>query len=146
MTANGCIVLAIVLCMFLKPSFAGFEKRNLFPNVTVTVANDRDKDVFCMCKGSKFSDALHVLKAGERLSYVFTQIAFPMRWCYLYIDDNKQGFFWAYTVRSRCTMCFWSIKEQPYLYRPDRNRWERQKLYRPPSLMIKGKEDQKPRL
>lgn len=103
----------------------------LFPTIEVTLANDGDYPVFFMCKFTDKDNYLHTLEKGEIYRYNFTQIAFPMRWCYLYINQKSHGFFWAYNIRLRCTKCFWSIANYPYLYRSDRSRWERQKLYAP---------------
>lgn len=108
-----------------------FVKTRLFPVIEVTLANDGEDPVLFMCKFTNKDNNLHVLGKGDIYRYNFTQIAFPMRWCYLYINEKTNGFFWAYNVRLRCTKCFWSINNFPYLYRSDRSRWERQKLYAP---------------
>lgn len=102
-----------------------------FPTIEITIFNDGADSVYYMCKFTKNDTGLHELRPREKFIYNFTQIAFPMRWCYLYINDKMNGFFWSYSVRLRCTKCFWSISNYPHLYRSDRGRWERQQLFNP---------------
>ena len=108
----------------------------LFPKVEVTLANDGEYRVWFMCQLTDKRDSLYELPPNETYRFNFTHVAFPMRWCYLYINPRSHGFFWAYTVRARCTKCFWSINTHPSLYRNDKGRWERQKLYMPPNFNI----------
>lgn len=145
MLRNGGFIVLVVLCTacllaVALPQVDGsssdngaleFVKTRLFPVIEVTLANDGEDPVLFMCKFTSKDNNLHVLGKGDIYRYNFTQIAFPMRWCYLYVNEKTNGFFWAYNVRLRCTKCFWSINNFPYLYRSDRSRWERQKLYAP---------------
>ncbi|EPS69551.1 hypothetical protein M569_05216 [Genlisea aurea] len=125
-------VIVLVLC-FVVFSF-GFVA--IMPEVEVTIANDGASPVLFMCQLTDKSDSLYTLKSNVTYIFHFTQIAFPMRWCFLYINPNTHGFFWAYTVRSRCTKCFWSVTKHVSLYRGDKGRWERQKLFMPPDFSI----------
>ncbi|RAL37487.1 hypothetical protein DM860_000181 [Cuscuta australis] len=106
-------------------------KATLFPNIEITLANDYHRPIYFMCKNTDKDKKLHPLGVGETYRFNFTQVAFPMRWCFLYINSHTHGFLWVYNMRSRCTKCFWSITNFPNLYRTDRVRWERQKLFLP---------------
>ena len=108
----------------------------LFPKVEITLANDGEYNVWFMCQLTDKSDSLYELSPKETYRFNFSHVAFPIRWCYLYINPRSNGFFWAYTVRARCTKCFWSIIDHPSLYRNDKGRWERQKLYMPHNFNI----------
>ncbi|KAG6421890.1 hypothetical protein SASPL_118449 [Salvia splendens] len=121
-----------ILCILIPGSGAV----GMFPEVEITLANDGQSSVWFMCQLTHKGDSLYELPANSTYRFSFTHMAFPMRWCYLYIHPGSHGFFWAYTVRSRCTKCFWSIDRHPSLYRNDIGRWERQKLFMPPSFNI----------
>ncbi|EPS57159.1 hypothetical protein M569_17662, partial [Genlisea aurea] len=108
----------------------------VMPEVEVTLANDGSSGVLFMCQRTSKSDSLYTLLPNSTYRFSFTHLAFPMRWCFLYINPEAYGFFWAYTVRSRCTKCFWSITKHASLYRGDKGRWERQKLFTPPRFYI----------
>lgn len=109
--------------------------RSLFPRVEVTLFNESEDKVLYMCSfGSEDERSLQVLEGGQQYSWSFTQFGFPLHWCYLYVDEKRHGFFWAYGVRSRCIKCFWKVGKYPFLYRSDRNRWERQQLFPPQNL------------
>ncbi|KAG8368424.1 hypothetical protein BUALT_Bualt15G0044000 [Buddleja alternifolia] len=124
-------VVAVALFSSFIPTASG-----LFPEVEITLANDGSYPIWYMCQTGGRRDSLYALQPNSTFRFVFRQIAFPMRWCYLYATPNSNGFFWAYTVRSRCTKCFWSINKYPSLYRGDKGRWERQKLFMPPDFKM----------
>lgn len=89
----------------------------------------------CSFEDSEYK-SLKILEPGKERTWKFTQISFPLHWCYIYVNSQISGFFWAYGVRSRCTDCFWKIDQYPYLYRDDRSRWEIQYLYDVPNLKM----------
>ncbi|KAL7119028.1 hypothetical protein ACP275_02G037400 [Erythranthe tilingii] len=126
---------AVVAVAILSSSHhaAAFD---LFPELEVTLANDGTYPIWFMCQMTDKSNSLFQLQPNATYRFSFLQVAFPMRWCYLYVSPKSHGFFWAYTVRSRCTKCFWSINKHPSLYRGDKGRWERQKLFMPPGFKI----------
>ena len=142
-TKHPFLVTALILLM-LTPSHAAtlslwnrWKARvagNLFPKVEVTLYNESDDKVLYMCSFDENQRSLQVLGAGQQNSWNFTQFAFPLHWCYLYVNEERHGFFWAYGVRSRCIKCFWKVGKFPFLYRSDRNRWERQQLFPPQNL------------
>ncbi|KAG8368361.1 hypothetical protein BUALT_Bualt15G0037500 [Buddleja alternifolia] len=102
-------VVAVALFSSFIPTASG-----LFPEVEITLANDGSYPIWYMCQTGGRRDSLYALQPNSTFRFVFRQIAFPMRWCYLYYaTPNSNGFFWAYTVRSRCTKCFWSINKYP---------------------------------
>lgn len=105
---------------------------SLFPRVEVTLYNESDESILYMCSlDKKEKRTLRELDPAKQDSWNFTQFANPLYWCYLFVDEDNHGFFWVYGVRSRCIKCFWKIVKFPYLYRSDRNRWERQQLFPP---------------
>ncbi|KAL8157494.1 hypothetical protein AgCh_002268 [Apium graveolens] len=141
---NAFVVAALILLM-VTPSYAenlslwnrwkARINNNLFPRVEVTLFNESEDKVLYMCSfGDEKERSLRVLEGGQQNSWNFTQFAFPLHWCYLYVNENRHGFFWAYGVRSRCIKCFWKVGKFPFLYRSDRNRWERQQLFPPQNL------------
>lgn len=100
-----------------------------------TLFNESEDKVLYMCSfGREDKRSLQVLEAGQQNSWNFTQFTFPLHWCYLYVNDKRHGFFWAYGVKSRCIKCFWKVGKHPFLYRSDQNRWERQQLFPPLNL------------
>ncbi|KAK4437918.1 hypothetical protein Salat_0125900 [Sesamum alatum] len=127
----------VVVAVTLSSSMDGVAGRKVIPVVEVTLANDGIYPIWYMCQMTDKADSLYALEPNSTYRFSFNHLAFPMRWCYLYINPRSHGFFWAYTVRSRCTRCFWSINKHPSLYRGDRGRWERQKLFMPPDFDIK---------
>lgn len=130
-------VTAILFVISYTPIASGLSLNVLHPAVEITLSNDGLYPIWFMCQMTDhWSESLHQLPANETVRFSFDHIAFPMRWCYLFINPRSQGFFWAYTVRSRCTKCFWSINKHPSLYRNDKGRWERQKLFMPPQFNI----------
>lgn len=149
---NFAIVVITILLLSPKPSNARdppsaavqnpdvsiFSKIKyyFFPIIEITLFNEGEHDILYTCNLTPNATGLYVLRRGDKFSYSFTQVAFPMRWCYLYINDQMNGFFWSYNVRLRCTKCFWSIRKYPYLYRSDRTRWERQQLFMPQDFDI----------
>ncbi|XP_042004775.1 uncharacterized protein LOC121753621 [Salvia splendens] len=130
-SAAALVVVAMILCSAIPGAGA-----TMFPEVEITLANDGENPVWFMCQMTEKGDSLYELPPNSTYRFNFTHVAFPMRWCYMYIHPGSQGFFWVYTVRSRCTKCFWSIDKHPSLYRNDIGRWERQKLFMPPSFNI----------
>ncbi|GER36945.1 calcium-dependent phospholipid-binding protein [Striga asiatica] len=128
-------VVVVALLLLLRPSAAS-GLGSLFPEIEITLANDGLYPVWFMCQMTDHADSLYELSPNSTYRFDFEQVAFPMRWCYLYISQTSHGFFWAFTVRSRCTKCFWSINRHPSLYRADKGRWERQKLFMPPDFNI----------
>nr|GLL29718.1 uncharacterized protein LOC109164081 [Ipomoea trifida]GMC97204.1 Plant self-incompatibility S1 [Ipomoea batatas]GLL44090.1 uncharacterized protein LOC109164081 [Ipomoea trifida]GMD05938.1 Plant self-incompatibility S1 [Ipomoea batatas]GMD82661.1 Plant self-incompatibility S1 [Ipomoea batatas] len=142
MAAKFVFTLSILSFLFRRLSAAETYvsdnnlKSKLFPNVEITLANDYDRTIYFMCKNTDKDNTLHPLDAGQTYRFNFTQVAFPMKWCFLYINSHSFGFLWVYNMRSRCTKCFWSITNYPNLYRTDRVRWERQKLFMPPTFEI----------
>lgn len=125
-------VLAVAVAVVILSSSKPVVGLAFFPEIEVTLANDGLYPIWYMCQMTSTSDSLYELPPNTTYHFSFQQIAFPMRWCYLYISKTSHGFFWAFTVRSRCTKCFWSINKHPSLYRGDKGRWERQKLFMPP--------------
>ncbi|CAI9766194.1 unnamed protein product [Fraxinus pennsylvanica] len=132
-TYTNSTFLLLILTVSFIPAKCKFE---LFPDVEVTLANDGNHPIYFMCKYTDKDNSLYELPENTTYRFNFPQVAFPMRWCYLYINPRSHGFFWAYTVRSRCTKCFWSINRYPHLYRSDRARWERQQLFQPLNFNI----------
>ncbi|KAL0384253.1 UNVERIFIED_CONTAM: hypothetical protein Sradi_2819600 [Sesamum radiatum] len=129
-------VVVVVVAVMLSSSIAGATGIKWHSTVEVTLSNDGLYPVWYMCQMTDKADSLYQLQPNSTYRFSFTHLAFPMRWCYLYINPRSHGFFWAYTVRSRCIRCFWSINKHPSLYRGDRGRWERQKLFMPPDFDI----------
>lgn len=138
------IITTITLLSLITSFVPGAESFNIitkpldqiFPKIEVTLSNDGTDKILYMCQWTDTEDSLNELLPGATYRFKFTQIGFPMRWCYLYINPTSHGFFWVYTVRARCTNCFWSINKHPFLYRGDRSRWERQKLYMPKGFNV----------
>ncbi|KAL3614246.1 hypothetical protein CASFOL_042320 [Castilleja foliolosa] len=131
--ATAAVMVAVVVMLSSPFPASGFS---LFPDVEITLANDGLYPIWFMCQMTDKSDSLYELSPNVTYRFTLKQAAFPMRWCYLYISQTSQGFFWAFTVRSKCTKCFWSISKYPSLYRGDKGRWERQKLFMPPDFDI----------
>ncbi|KAL8541471.1 hypothetical protein ACS0TY_002659 [Phlomoides rotata] len=136
---TAVLMVAVTVAVVLRRAEASF-----FPEVEVTLANDGAYRVWFMCQLTDKRDSLYELSPNETYRFKFKHMAFPMRWCYLYINPWSHGFFWAYTVRARCTKCFWSINNHPSLYRNDKGRWERQKLFMPPNFNISAFLNDKP--
>ncbi|KAL3621129.1 hypothetical protein CASFOL_036041 [Castilleja foliolosa] len=134
--ATSAAVVVTMVVMLSSPLPASASGNFLFPDVEITLANDGLYPVWYMCQMTDKSDSLYELAPNVTYRFSLKQAAFPMRWCFLYINPNKHGFFWAFTVRSKCTKCFWSINKHPSLYRGDKGRWERQKLFMPPDFKI----------
>ena len=134
--ALTALTLAVTVAVALISAATTAASSALFPKVEVTLANDGEYRVWFMCQMTDKSDSLYELPPNETYRFNFSHVAFPMRWCYLYIHPGAHGFFWAYTVRARCTKCFWSINSHPSLYRNDKGRWERQKLFMPSDFDI----------
>ncbi|PIN08747.1 hypothetical protein CDL12_17064 [Handroanthus impetiginosus] len=122
----AAVVVVVIICSFLPTAWD-----DIMPEVEVTLANDGLYPIWYMCQLTDKTSSLYELQPNSTYRFKFPHLAFPMRWCYLYINPRSHGFFWAYTVRSRCTKCFWSINKHPSLYRGDKGRWERQKLFMP---------------
>ncbi|KAG8377745.1 hypothetical protein BUALT_Bualt08G0064900 [Buddleja alternifolia] len=141
---NLTTIAAVVVVVF--SFFIPAVKPSIFipQEVEITLANDGLFPILYMCQTADRKDSLYELKSNSTFRFVFRHIAFPMRWCYIYTNPNSHGFFWAYTVRSRCTKCFWSINKYPSLYRTDKGRWERQKLFMPPGFNMSEYFIQKP--
>lgn len=141
---NCCpLFFIIVLIIFLSsPQYSDAAEQQtsfvnkMFPTIEVTLANDNNFSIYYMCRDFDTINALTKLSPGDNYKFNISQIAFPMRWCYLYINPRTHGFFWAYNVRSKCTKCFWSVTNFPYLYKADRVRWEREKLFVPVGFNI----------
>ena len=129
------MIVVTLLYFFMVPQPA-LGKFQLFSYVTVTLYNTLEHDVLYMCSFKECNKTLQVLKANKKITWSFRQYGLPMYWVYLYIDEKTQGFFWAYAVRLRCIKCFWRIDQFISLYRGDRNRWERQRLFPPLFLNI----------
>ncbi|CAN4100659.1 unnamed protein product [Withania somnifera] len=118
----------IVLIIYLSlPQHSNAEQQK---------TNDNNFSIYYMCRDFDTINTLTKLGPGDNYKFNISQIAFPMRWCYLYINPRTHGFFWAYNVRSKCTRCFWSVTNFPYLYKADRVRWEREKLFTPVGFNI----------
>lgn len=134
----AAVVVVVVILVSSNPvaAFSLWPRSEVFPELEVTLANDGAYPIWFMCQMTDRGDSLYELQPNATFRFNFVQVAFPMRWCYLYVNPSSHGFFWAYTVRSRCTKCFWSINKFPSLYRGDKGRWERQKLFVPPDFQI----------
>lgn len=129
------VVVVAAMTLILMQSQSSTEAA-VFPLVEVTLANDGIKPLWIMCQKPGKGGAFTQLAPNATYRFSFRHIAFPMRWCYIYIDTKRHGFFWAYTVRSKCTKCFWSIEGYPSLYRGDKGRWERQRLFVPTGFNV----------
>lgn len=126
------VIVATLLLLFVRPLNASTSNFELTPTVEVTLFNSLQHDVLYMCSFKECGNSMQIIKSETRITWKFTQIAFPLHWIYIYINGKMNGFFWAYSVRLGCNKCFWRIEKFPFLYRSDRNRWERQLLYPPP--------------
>ncbi|KAL0334901.1 UNVERIFIED_CONTAM: hypothetical protein Sradi_4702000 [Sesamum radiatum] len=135
LTSLAVVVVVAVMLSSSSMSVVATDMKMLAV-VEVTLSNDGVHPVWYMCQMTDKADSLYQLQPNSTYRFSFNHLAFPMRWCYLYINPRSHGFFWAYTVRSRCIRCFWSINKHPSLYRGDRGRWERQKLFMPPDFDI----------
>ncbi|KAI9176524.1 hypothetical protein LWI28_003852 [Acer negundo] len=102
----------------------------LFPMVTVELRNNASHHVHVKCGVEKFKEEMMLLNAGDAISWEFREILFPLKWCYVHIDNDNQGVFWASHVRLQCTHCYWSIKDDGvYFYRQNLNKWINQRLF-----------------
>ncbi|GAA0148693.1 hypothetical protein LIER_08067 [Lithospermum erythrorhizon] len=127
----------LLLSIFINHSKA-VSFSDVFPRVGVVLANEDDQSVYYMCQKYKDvvlanNDTLHVLKPNDAFEFSIFHVAYPRRWCYMYINKDTNGFFWAYSVRKKCGRnCYFGVKNRfLYMYREDRKRWERQQLYKP---------------
>lgn len=137
---NEAVLSVLILLLFIKPSSAKTIFRRFIdlalPIKTVSIRNDAGKPILYKCsfEGDIYVETLRVLAPGEALTWAFREYFAPQYWCFLYYSSDKQGCFWAYTVRKRCTYCYWSLKDSgPFLYRPDRLRWEQHSLFKTPN-------------
>ncbi|CAN1157380.1 hypothetical protein LINPERHAP2_LOCUS21530 [Linum perenne] len=85
---------------------------DLFPLVNVTFINETPHDVLLMCNKEGFQDYLRTVHPGEVKYWTVRDIAFPLVWCYLHIDDKQQGVFWGYLPKYRCDRhCKWLMRD-----------------------------------
>ncbi|KAI8527702.1 hypothetical protein RHMOL_Rhmol12G0095400 [Rhododendron molle] len=124
MKATNFAILTIALSLFFSPSSAKTLKDRLFPTIEVTLSNESGNNIYHLCNFNSSQKSFNLLPKGEKVSWQFRQHLFPTRWCYLYLNDEKHGFFWAYTVRLKCKECAWRITNGPYIYRRRDKIWE----------------------
>ncbi|KAK1568987.1 hypothetical protein Q3G72_031283 [Acer saccharum] len=67
----------------------------LFPMVTVELRNNASHHVHVKCGVEEFKEEMMLLNAGDAISWEFREILFPLKWCYVHIDNDNQGVFWA---------------------------------------------------
>ncbi|KAK0590177.1 hypothetical protein LWI29_023540 [Acer saccharum] len=63
--------------------------------VTVELRNNASHHVHVKCGVEEFKEEMMLLNAGDAISWEFREILFPLKWCYVHIDNDNQGFFWA---------------------------------------------------
>ncbi|GKU95805.1 hypothetical protein SLEP1_g9122 [Rubroshorea leprosula] len=115
------------------PAFAEKVMHFFFPNITVALRNDCERDVFYSCKFKDSEGHLTALQPNGTKSWTFKEILFPLRWCYVSTGKNVYGVFWTYSVRLKCTYCNFSLrKDGVYLYIKDKREWEKRPLYLDP--------------
>ncbi|XWS49521.1 hypothetical protein CRYUN_Cryun12cG0010100 [Craigia yunnanensis] len=114
----------------ILPTFAERIKEKVFPRVTVAIRNEANHSVYLKCGFDHVNQDLRRIQPGEMKSWTFIEILFPLRWCYVHINNENRGAFWAFTVFLRCTDCTWSIRDDGvYNLNNDEKIWEKHKLF-----------------
>lgn len=108
-------IFVIVISSVLSPCTANSPIERLVdyisPVVTVNFMNNASHDVALMCDHKGYDNNLHILKTNATVTWKFRDLLFPLKWCYIYINEENQGVFWAYMVRFKCKQCMWSMKD-----------------------------------
>ncbi|MFQ6625164.1 hypothetical protein Gotur_004001, partial [Gossypium turneri] len=85
----------------------------IFPTVTVTLINEASHSVYLKCgfdEGGEYK-GLQKMEPGDSITWSFVELIFPLRWCYVHIDEENYGAFWAFTVFLQCRDCKWIIRD-----------------------------------
>ncbi|KAK8690974.1 hypothetical protein V6N13_074495 [Hibiscus sabdariffa] len=98
-----------------------------FPKVNVSLKNEANHSVYLKC-GFKDQE-LQRLEPGEMRWWTFVEILFPLRWCYVHINNDIRGAFWAFTVFLKCANCTWSIRNDGAYHFNHNHIWKKHKLY-----------------
>ncbi|WRX18308.1 Plant self-incompatibility S1 - like 4 [Theobroma cacao] len=93
------------------PQFAETIRKEIFPRVTVSIQNEASHSVYLKCGFDRVDQNLRRLEPGQTTSWTFYEILFPLRWCYVHINNEIHGAFWAFTVALKCTHCTWSLRD-----------------------------------
>ncbi|KAF5735050.1 hypothetical protein HS088_TW15G00549 [Tripterygium wilfordii] len=131
----------LILSMFLlllAPSTADALSASLakslqdwFPRKGVIIRNDATHNVILKCDAKEFDMKIKLLPPGTEERFEFLEIIFPLRWCYVQIDDKIHGLFWAYATKLKCnTACSWSIRDTGiFMYNDDMRSWTPSPLF-----------------
>lgn len=115
----------ILISSSLSPSLPAKTFNLFFPEVTVELRNNATHGVHVKCGYEKLNE----LNNADTMKWRFREILYPLKWCYARIDEDKEGVFWASHVRSQCSYCYWSIRDDGvYFYRENLRRWDKQRL------------------
>lgn len=136
------ITLFIIVCSCIRPCHSAEQHpvsiprkifNFFFPVVTVELRNNVTRHVHVKCGVEEWKDELLALESGESISWSFREILFPLKWCYVHVNDDVQGVFWASHVRLQCTDCHWIIQSDGvYFYRQNSRKWIKNRLlFRP---------------
>ncbi|GLT91261.1 hypothetical protein SLE2022_091570 [Rubroshorea leprosula] len=119
-----------------KPSIINSIINNIFPQWTVSLKNDVSHGpVYFTCAFEGSDKTVQRLEAGQTMSWTVREILFPMRWCYVDINNNLRGAFWVFRVTLKCFNCSWSIRNDGvYYFNELERRWEKQLLFSPNDL------------
>ncbi|CAN0897704.1 hypothetical protein LINGRAHAP2_LOCUS19276 [Linum grandiflorum] len=70
-----------------------------------------------MCNKEGFHE-LSTFPPGEVRHWSVRDVAFPLVWCYLHVNDSIQGVFWGFLSRYRCDEhCDWRIRDYGLMMR-----------------------------
>jgi hypothetical protein len=141
MKVTSFTILTVVFSLLFSPSSTYTIKDRLFPTAEVILSNESGDNIYYMCNFNGSPKSFDLLPKGEKASWQFRQHLFPTRWCYLYLNDQKHGFFWAYTVRLKCKKCVWKITNGPYIFRMRSKLWELAYLHPLPGTVFKPDDD-----
>ncbi|KAM7269305.1 hypothetical protein ACFE04_024802 [Oxalis oulophora] len=123
-------IVILLLSSFLYVSSAKSFMDTLFPTSEVTITNNANQTVQVTCdvKELEMGDEhrLFLLHPEQATTFKIQQILFPLHWCYVRINKDLYGTFWAYTVRDNCGVsCKLSIRDDGvYVYNPAMQTWD----------------------
>ncbi|OMO77356.1 Plant self-incompatibility S1 [Corchorus capsularis] len=100
-----------------------------FPRVTVTIQNEAGHKVYLKCGFEDSKQELERLEPGDKRSWSFREILFPLRWCYVHINNDNRGAFWAFNVQLQCTDCVWKITDDGAYRFNVENKWVKSQLF-----------------
>ncbi|TYI34365.1 hypothetical protein ES332_A03G003800v1 [Gossypium tomentosum] len=105
---------------------------NIFPTVTVTLINEASHSVYLKCGFDESGEykGLQKMEPGDSITWSFVELIFPLRWCYIHIDEETYGAFWAFTVFLQCHDCQWIIRDDSaYHFNHYYDVWKKTRLF-----------------